>query len=79
MVGKFKDFHFTITFPVECSGFRPVLLVHAVRHGTFQYRTVSGIGAWQVVEFIQLVNSLEVDNQIQRNGVGTVFRMPVVT
>ena len=79
MSGKLKDFHVSIPLPVECSGFRPVFLVHAVRYGTFQQYTVSGIRTWQIMEFIQLVNRFEVDNQIERNCTYIILRVPVIS
>ena len=79
MLGEIEYLHLIVTLPFKCSGFRPLFFVHTIRNGSFQQCSVTGVCTWQVVEFIQLVDSHQVHNQFERNGFFPVFRVPDIS
>ena len=73
---KREHFHLTVAFPFKSSGFRPVLLIHAVSDTTFQQRTVSGIVTRHILQLVEPVDRVQVCNQIKRYSLLIICSVP---
>src|SRR5574344_1910351 len=69
----------TISFPLAFTGLNPVYLVLAIKYFSFQQSAISCILTRQIPEFIQLVDTAQINSHIKRQGICPILCVPDIT